>query len=37
MRDTTVDLLNELLEYDQETGDLLWKVRKATSSYSRLT
>jgi len=29
MRDLTVDLLNELLEYDKETGDLLWKVRKA--------
>ena len=31
MRDLTVDLLNELFEYDKETGDLIWKVRKAQS------
>ena len=29
MRDLTVDLLNELFDYDKETGDLIWKVRKA--------
>jgi hypothetical protein len=29
MRDLTVDLLNELFEYDKETGDLIWKVCKA--------
>jgi len=26
MRDLTVDLLNELFEYDKETGKLYWKV-----------
>lgn len=26
MRDLTVDLLNELFEYDKETGDLIWKA-----------
>ena len=30
MRDLTVDLLNELFEYDKETGDLFWKVSKGS-------
>ena len=29
MRDLTVDLLNELFDYDKETGDLLWKACKS--------
>ena len=28
MRDLTVDLLNELFEYDKETGKLYWKVAR---------
>lgn len=27
MRDLTVDLLNELFEYDKEAGDLIWKAK----------
>ena len=29
MRDLTVDLLNELFDYDKETGDLIWKACKS--------
>ena len=28
MRDLTVDLLNHLFEYDKETGNLIWKIKK---------
>lgn len=28
MRDLTVDLLNHLFEYDEETGNLIWKIQK---------
>ena len=28
MRDLTVDLLKETFEYNKETGDLIWKIRK---------
>ena len=29
MRDLTVDLLNELFDYDKETGNLIWKNKPA--------
>lgn len=31
MRDLTVDLLNELFEYDKETGELSWKMSRGTA------
>lgn len=35
MRDLTVDLLNELFEYDKETGDLIWKEPKANGKVKK--
>ena len=35
MRDLTVDLLNELFEYDKETGDLIWKKARANNKVKK--
>ena len=35
MRDLTVGLLNELFEYDKETGDLIWRESKANGKVKK--
>ena len=35
MRDLTVDLLNELFEYDKETGDLIWREARANGKVKK--